>query len=214
MRKFVGLFAISVAMMGLTYSAAVAKPLEGSLHGQSSVSQSQCPNGPLVLNVTEKISGDADSGTASTVWAFDDYVRHIQVVEVGAGSYCATLSYQGNFTTEAGPSPQAATTGGTVGEGVVGNFDGGYVATFTGTQNANPSVNGVALKTKGSIGKFDYACDDTGACPGYFDWVAVFFGPDADASFTYSSWGWTYHTSSNGTWINASSGNLGDITGN
>ena len=27
------------------------------------------------------------------------------------------------------------------------------------------------------------------------------------------AWGWTYHTAKNGDWVNASTGNSGDITG-
>ena len=78
------------------------------------------------------------------------------------------MSYQGSFTTIAGDSPGAAyNPGGTVGDGVVGTFEGGYVSTiFTGTRKSNP-----ARRTKGSIGTDDYQCDANGDCPGAFFWA-------------------------------------------
>jgi hypothetical protein len=165
---------------------------------------SACPSGNLVVNVVQKVVNDADSGTSGNAWAFDDFVRQIQVVDTGAGGFCATVKYEGNFTTVAGPSPGAAYTGGTVADGIVGTFQGGYVSTlFTGT--LKPGV-----KTKGSIGTYDYQCDTSFNCPGAVSWPSLFF--DNLGGFDIGGWwGWTYHGGSNGTWVNAITGNSGDI---
>src|SRR6266571_6980942 len=66
---------------------------------------SECPSGPLVINVVQKVVNDDDSGVAGNAWAFDDFVRQIKVVDTGGGTFCATVSYQGSFTTIAGTSP-------------------------------------------------------------------------------------------------------------
>lgn len=170
---------------------------------------SSCPSGPFVVNVVQKVVNSVDSGTTRPVWAFDDYVRQIQVVDTGSG-FCATVKYQGSFTSVAGDSPGAAYTARTIGDGVVGTFEGGYVSTlFTGT--LKPDV-----RTKGSIGIFDYQCDTSGNCPGFVSWPSLFF--DSLAGFDIGAWwGWVYHAGNNGSWQNACpacGGNSGDITGN
>jgi hypothetical protein len=173
-----------------------------------------CPNGTLVINAVQKVIGDTDSGFGGG-WATDDFVRQIKVVKLSATTFCATVSYEGNFTTYAGISPSGTST---VGPDVVGSFQGGYTSTiFTGTLNPAPAVvggtsNGVALRTKGSIGTFDYGCDVNFNCPGYFDWVAAYF--TTSAGFDLSWWGWIYHGGHNGTWVNQIAGSTGDITGN
>ncbi len=188
---------------------ASAAPIEHLVWGQQlQAGPTACPSGTPLINVVQKIQNTVDSGTAGNYWAYDDLVRQIQVVQTGEGSFCATVKYQGSFTTIAGASPGAGPGGTTtVGEGVVGTFEGGYTATFTGTLKATPGA-----RTKGSIGSVDYACDATGNCPGYVDWLTYYF--ESHAAFSQPWWGWTYHGGNNGAWINAITGNSGDITGN
>ncbi|KKT57249.1 MAG: hypothetical protein UW81_C0023G0002 [Candidatus Giovannonibacteria bacterium GW2011_GWC2_44_9] len=170
---------------------------------------SACPDGGvLVVNITQKVINSVDSGTTRPVWAFEDYVRHIRVIDTGS-EFCATVQYEGNFTSIAGDSPGAAYTGGEISDGVVGTFQGGYVSTlFTG--DLKPGVRG-----RGSIGTYDYNCDDFGNCPGFVSWPDVFF--DNLAGFDIGAWwGWIYHAGNNGSWQNACpscGGNSGDITG-
>ena len=126
-----------IVFLLFTYSFVSAGPSEHlNWGGQLNAGASSCPAGTLVINVIQKVTGDADSGVAGNAWAFDDYVRRIQVIQTASGSFCATVSYQGSFTTNAGPSPQNT---GTVAAGVVGTFEGGYVATFTGTLISSPA---------------------------------------------------------------------------
>jgi hypothetical protein len=172
-------------------------------YGGSQLSGSAC-SGKQVINVTEKVVNDADSAVGGTFWALDSFTRQIQVSQVSATSFCATVSYEGGFVTFAGNSPSGA---GEVSAGIKGTMSGGYVATFDGTMLASP-----AWKTKGSVGTVDYQCDQLDNCPGYVDWVAQFFGPGY-TNFDQPYWGWEYKTAKNGSWINASAGNSGDITG-
>ena len=90
--------------------------------------------------------------------------------------------------------------------GVQGAYSGGYLATFTGTLNPSPT-----WPTLGSVGTVNYACDGVGNCPGYVSYLATYF--TSYGSFVQPWWGWQYSTASHGTWINASAGNSGDITG-
>ncbi len=166
-----------------------------------------CPNGAPIINVVQKVVNDIDSGTCGNYWAYDDVVRQIKVVQTGPGVFCATVSYQGKFTTVAGPSPGAAPAcTSTIADGVGGTFQGGYVATFAGALLSSPGA-----RTKGNIGTFDYGCNaSTGDCPGYVGWVSLYF---LYSSFDQPWWGWVYHAGNNGSWVNAASGNSGDITG-
>jgi len=164
-----------------------------------------CPSGNLVINVKQRVLSDVDSGVAGNFWAFDDFVRSIQVLEIGPSTFCATVKYQGQFSTIAGTAPGGI---GTVGVGVVGTFEGGYVSSvFTATLLPNPSP-----RAMGSIGTFDYKCDASGSCPGYANWTDFYF--TAISGYGLAWWGWVYHGGDNGSWVNSVGGNSGNIIGN
>ncbi len=170
------------------------------------LARSACPNavGSPIINVEQKVINDADSGVGGNYWALDHYQRNIVVYKTKtANTYCAIVKYGGNFVTFAGASPNNT---GTVGAGIEGDMKGGYRGLVTGTLKASPS-----WKTHGNVGKFDYACDALGNCPGRVSWLAQYFDPGF--GFDYSWWGWKYTTDHNGTWINKMDGNIGDITG-
>jgi len=198
--------ALTVLCVLLSAASVIAAPSEHLNWGaQLHSGTSACPSGPLVINVVEKVVNDDDSGVAGNAWALDDFVRQIQVVDTGGGTFCATVSYHGSFTTFAGISPGGT---GSVDAGVVGTFEGGYVSTqFSATLKSAPLA-----RVRGSIGTFDYQCDDAFNCPGSFDWTTLYF--DNVAGFDLAWWGWVYHAGNNGSWVNAISGNSGDITGN
>ena len=160
--------------------------------------------GPPVANVNYTLTNDYDSGVAGNAWANDTINRHLQVWQVGAGTYCAAINDTGSFVTFAGPSPEST---GTVPAGVSGRIKGGYTTTvFTGTLNTSP-----AYSTRGNLGTFDLACTDANNCPGAHPSFLSFFNPSV--TWDFANWGWTYHTAQNGDWVNASTGNSGDITG-
>ncbi len=158
--------------------------------------------GRPVVNVMQKVVNDVDSGLSGN-WAFDSLNRQIQVWETATtGAYCAEVSYQGKFDARAGqvsPGDQAVALTGDED----GSFHGGYRATVTGTLLASP-LWGI----RGQVGTTDYACDLAGNCPGYVDWVAQYFEPNY--GFAYEWWGWIYRSGSH-VWVNASTGNSGDV---
>lgn len=193
-------FPITIALSG---GAAMA-------HDGNQDNNGQC-SGTLVINVTQKVRNDADSGLGG-YWANDNYNRSIKVWQTTTGTstdeaytFCAVVKYDGQFTTYAGPSPQNT---GTVGAGVTGDFSGGYTSTiFTGTLLAP-----LLKPTHGNIGTIDYNCDSNGNCPGSIDWTTFYFS--STSGFDFATWGWQYNTCNNGSWVNALAGNSGDITGN
>ena len=158
----------------------------------------------LVLNIVFQVTGDADSGVGG-YWASDSYTKHVQVWDMADGTFCARVKYNGSFVTVAGKSPSGL---GTVATGVTGTMDGGYTATFTGTFAPG------ARRTKGNIGSKEYGCVITDGVADqckYFSWLSEYFTGGGD--FNQPFWGWTYNAGDNGTWVNASTENSGDITG-
>lgn len=202
MRHFLIFFL--ACLFGLSATMAFAGPKSVHLNWGSQISQSQCTSGNLIINVVEKVVNDLDSGYGGNYWAQDNEVRQIQVLDEGNGTFCANVSYEGNFTTFSGKSPSGNST---VDAGVIGTFQGGYNATITGSLQLSP-----AWKTKGSVGKVDYGCDQSGTCTNLVSWLDQYF----DAGYKVSSlntWGWVYHAGNNGSWVNANTGGSGDITG-
>lgn len=206
MKKRAVLVTIAVSLSLLFLGGQVmAGPSVPLLNWGSELNPGQCPDGQLVINVTHKVTNDLDSGVAGNWWAYDNYNKHIQVWEVDTDIFCAVVHYQGSFTTVAGRSPNDTDD---IAEGIKGAFQGGYRATITGTLDPQ-------YQTKGNIGKFDYGCDadedpgDRSTCCGLFNWVDAYF---SDWTFSYDWWGWIYHGGKNGTWVNSSDGNQGDIT--
>ncbi len=200
--------AVLIVPFMTTYASlpATAAPSEHLNWGfQLSSGPDSCPPGNLVINLKQRVLRDVDSGVGGNFWAFDDFVRSIQVVEISPSTFCATVKYQGQFSTIAGTAPAGT---GSVGAGVFGAFEGGYVSTvFTATLLSNPSQ-----RTMGSIGTFDYMCDASGHCPGYANWTAFYF--TAISGFDLAWWGWVYHAGDNGSWVNLIFRNSGNITGN
>jgi hypothetical protein len=201
------LFAVSLLIFAclITATPAVAQP---HAFGQQ-LSAAQCDPGQnkLVLNIVFQVSNDADSGVGGHYWAIDSYMKHVQVWDMGDGFFCAQVKYNGSFVTVDGKSPSGV---GHVDAGVTGTMEGGYNATFFGTWAPGTK------RTKGNIGSQNYACIITAGVPSCnyptTSWVDDYF--DSVTGFTQNFWGWTYRAGDNGTWVNSSTGNTGDITGN
>jgi|GEM_PF-1216902 len=186
--------------------------------------------GNHVIDVTEKIINDADSGNTN-YWALDAYTRTIDVWNVGSDQYCATVTYNGTFAAVAGQqSPDTtATTGGILSGYETGTMKGSAQELITGPLDvSNPSM--WPLDGKVNSGKpVNYACTGfspgTSAgmtCSGYSDWVASYFDQSASTySFSEPLWSFKYvghndkHSAhpgaSDGVWIDAYTGESGDI---
>lgn len=190
-KKFLIGSAVGALMLGSLSVSAFAASQGKNLNA------SKCDNsGKPVVNITYKIVNDEDSGVAQNPWATDNYNKKVQVWDQGDGSFCAIVKYEGQFVTLGPKSPQ---NGDLLSAGIKGTFEGGYQATFNGTFDPGAS------KTNGNLGTFDQQA-------GGFNYLAAYF-PDYTA-FAQPYWSWTYHAGNNGTWVNAVSGNSGDITGN
>ena len=209
---FVTLAAL-VGLFGSVLPAAAKAPNPPTLDWRTPTNVNACPAGKVVINITHGVTHDADSKVGGGVWAFDRYSRSIKVVDVGpgSGSFCAVVRYDGEFTSFAGSSPQGT---GTVEAGVEGSFRGGYrTVVFTGNLIPNP-----VHPRHGDIGTFDYGClaTDSGGgetCTNLFSWRSTYFTGLSANAYDLAWWGWIYRTDDNGTWVNAITGNLGDITG-
>jgi hypothetical protein len=192
---------------------------------------SSAVNGNLLVNVTEKVKNDADSGQAGNYWGFDTFTRTIKVWNLGSDTYCATVVYSGTFAALAGQkSPgSTSTTGGILTGDEVGTINGGYVAQITGPLDVTDPTNWPLTGKVNHGGVVDYQCiinpDGTLAvdpCPGAVDWTTKYFDT-ANSGFTFGEnpWGWTYvgrdkqgssdAGRADGVWVNASTGNSGDI---
>ena len=220
MKKFLGLF-IVLFLLVTSVSLAFADNEEGhgdrdnnrgdhqelTLNWERELTPKKCDaKGRPVINVTEKVKNYVDSGTAGN-WAIDNYMRHIQVWQVSTNSdnipsFCALVTYDGEFDAVAGQTGPGGT--GVIGNDVDGDMEGGYRATFTGTLKSSP-----LWPTHGSVGTVDYGCNITGTTCSYVSWTGQYF--DGVSSFAQPWWGWIYEADEHGTWINAITGNSGNI---
>jgi hypothetical protein len=207
----------------------VGKP--GALTATSTLTLTCGPNavkGNLLVNITEKVINDADSGQAGNYWGLDAFTRTIKVWNLGSDSYCAVVNYNGTFAAQAGQkSPgSTTTTGGILTGDEVGTIKGGYVAQITGPLDITDPGNWQLVGNVNQGNPVDYQCviatDGSASCPGVIDWTTKYFDTaNAGFTFTETPWGWTYvgkdvstapdHGTPDGVWHNASTGNSGDI---
>ena len=133
--------------------------------------------------------------------ASDTIHRSLRIWAEPDASFCAVVHDTGSFVTFAGTSPSGTST---VSAGIDGVLLGGYVAMIQGSLSASPAY------PSGNLGTFDLGCGPTLTCPG----VRPSFSSYVDvASYDLPTWGWEYRTPHDGTWVNASDGSGGDITG-
>ena len=143
-------------------------------------------------------SGSPDSGTCGNNWANDTFSREFDVRQDRDTFVLTEFFKDGHFVTVAGPSPGGCETGSAHGLVVDGGIRGSFHGFLSGP------VTG---------GTFNPNATCPNPCNGT-TFVAAFFGPSAvwnittDWSFTYEGQGGrlTFRR-----WVNAGSGNLGDI---
>ncbi|HEU4967234.1 MAG TPA: hypothetical protein VFT53_07250 [Candidatus Saccharimonadales bacterium] len=193
----------SAAKLGLAFSGAIVAL---SVTGIASAAAPTTPTsytpgdcgGKQIVNVTYQLTNDTDSGFFGN-WATDSLMRSVKVFDLGSGTYCATINDTGSFVTSGPNSPQNGTP---LAAGINGVINGGYVTNvFTATLSGTSPY-----ATHGNLGTFDA----TAAHPSFLS----YFDNASAINWTQPTWGWTYHTARNGNWVNASSGNFGDISNN
>lgn len=164
------------------------------------------PSGRPVVNVTQSVVNDIDSGF-NGYWAYDDYRRLIQMWEVDPGVFQAVVQYNGQFDAVAGQNEPGQNADGTLDGDESGPLLGGYAATITGEWRDNPGWD-----THGFVGEYDYEGDvQAGTRPGAFRWDFKYL-KESTVDFSFDWWGWIYRGGKHGTWVNAQSGSCGNIS--
>jgi hypothetical protein len=193
----------------------------GKFNADQQLSKSACGENldKPVINVTQKVQNDVDSGFGG-YWAFDYYTRHITVWKTGSpaeSTYCATVVYDGQFYAVPGQvSPGAS--GGLINTStnapVNGDMTGGKRVTFTGTLLTTPTTGWPNFGTVTPVS--NYQCDINNVCPGFnalfptnSSWVVKYFS-GSPVSTNLAWWGWKYNGGSHGTWINECANNATD----
>jgi len=221
MRKGSVIVGAGLLALLLSSSATFAAPAQHLDWGfQLNASDTACPPGDSVLNISYKLTNSLDSGTGTNDygtpwWAYLDYVLQVQVFQLDDTTFCARVKNEGSWESVGGDGPgclndsNCGTVDGRLEAGVVGTMQGGFTMTFP-SSDFNPDD----LKTKGSIGRFDHDCDAAaGTCDGagVTRWRSLYFPDYSSSSFAW--WGWVYHGGRNGSWANAANGNTGNLTG-
>jgi hypothetical protein len=173
------------------------------------------PSPRLVVNVTAKVTGDADSGACS-YWAVDHYNKQIQIWQLPDGNFLVIESYEGFWETAAGavsPGASCSTDLPTEGATASGTFSGTLSFTLAGTFSPTADTNGF-------IGTFDFGTtlsDVQGTYstqtvdPAYTDMLSFYFPAGfSQVSGAPSPFAFTYHYQGQ-TWVDASTGLSGNI---
>ncbi len=201
MKNITKIVSTAVVLLSLATPVFAAAPFAAS----KELRKDACANavGAPIVNIEHKVKNDVDSGMAGNYWAWDKYERHITVYKTTTdGVFCAIVKYDGKFTTVDGRSPGNTAD---LTAGITGEMKGGYRATFNATLKSEPT-----MKKFGNVGSFDYQCNLSGECTGIPNWRGWYF--DNVANFDQPWWGWKYKAEGgHGTWINASTGSVGDI---
>ena len=184
--------------------------VNGSLSGNKITFSVDYPSGSI--QGTRTFTGTIDSsGKMSGTWTETGPEQGSNTWSTTAGaatvsnSYCAIVTYDGNFYTvpgqgEPGDASQTFVINAPVDQPINGDMYGGRRATITGTLKSHPEwpMNGI-------VGADNYKCDLSGNCPGY---DSIFGGGSwADKYFDNATnvdqwWGWQYKTDNHGTWVN------------
>jgi hypothetical protein len=166
-----------------------------------------CGSGKLVLSVSYRVVNDVDTGVRGNNWAFDTYQRTVRVRQKARGRFCSASTYNGAFTSIAGPSPGGKWQ---LPAGIRGTFNGSSFTSFRGM--FSPRL----ARVRGSIGVKDFACssaDTKGECSGTWDWLAAYF--TNVTGFKYVRYGFAYHATENGsgTWTDKLAGGKTRMSG-
>lgn len=224
-KKLLRIFAVPtvlaavVALVMVVPAFAMEEPCWTDFDLSDCVAEATEEVGPPVIDVTQDVTNDLDSGVEAW-WAYlNDYQRSIAGWQIEEDPLFAVIvQYDGTFTSVAGPSPNGT---GEVGEGVTGTMQGGYVAFVYGEWLEDP-----AWPETGYVGLYDYGATWTDLDEdGVFDYGEESFSDERISwllqyleegyEFEYIWWGWRYdpRCPSNGYWINSQDGNEGDILG-
>jgi hypothetical protein len=141
---------------------------------------SLCGSGKPAIAVSYGVQNDVDTGVKGNTWALDTYTRAVRVWRTGPASFCAVSTYNGTFTSIAGPSPGGRWE---LPAGIRGTLKASSTTIFRG----KPTTHAVPLH--GFLGVKDFAA-------GTWEWMSDYF---TDVTgFKYTRYSFTYHATENG----------------
>ena len=171
----------------------------------------------LVLNVTEPIVNNPDSGYHG-YWALDNFSRTIHVWQTGIHSFFMTLSDSGTANTFTGlPSPGQGVPEPNNGiASIVGSANVIFNGTFAPSPGNTVSTSNALLPVFNNHGSFTgNSIDITNSISTIGNFLGRYFDVTGGVSnFTMPFWSWTYTYNApvkNEQWINANTGTSGDI---
>ena len=159
--------------------------------------------GSSVVDVTAQVSNEADGGASGNVWALLDVTEHMQVFQESSTLYCVVETDAGRFHSFAGTSPGGT---GTVGAHRTGLTLG--IQRFELNATLHPTV-----PVSGSLGKFNFKCDQLGNCPGNVRFSQLFFSSITGVTGSVFAELDISNNLRHGSWFQSTTTNYGDITG-
>lgn len=196
MQKLIGIAAALLATVMLAGSAlavSIPYPPTGA-------------KGDPILTISYQVINDEDSGAVPTTWALDNFARTVTVWATNTtGTYVANVADIGTFCTYAGAhSPQ---TGTPITYDGCGTMVGGEDISFTASSGPSSTA---------SPGPQNYGGTKADIIAGVenqvkYSWLNAYF--TGASVVTEDPWGWTYTLTAgaNPQWVNAATGNGGDI---
>lgn len=159
--------------------------------------------GHLVADVRQHDANLIDIGDVGP-WNYEFINHRVQIWQTGADTFCVVFRNAGFFNTVAGPSPGGT---GQISAGIAGPLVGSSTIAVHGALNPHPPY-----PTHGDAGTFNALCDaPSGTCTGvFFDWPTFYFTPGS--TINVEQFEFIYFGGEHGTWVNALTGNRGDIT--
>ncbi len=198
MRTRVGRVAASIAVTVLVVATGlVGLPAAGAAGAADDFS---CHGAPIV-DATARIAHEADGGVAGTVWALINIIERFQIWRETPSRFCLLETDIGRFRSFAGASPGGT---GTIAANRRGITLG--VARFELDGTFHPVV-----PVSGSLGRFDFECDQQARCPGNVRFSQLFFTDIVGTSGAVFAE--VDISKRHGAWIQSGTTSLGDITG-
>lgn len=207
MKKF-GILVVGVALLlsAVPAFAISSHPKFGSFVNAGDVP----PGSTLLINITYGVYNDEALGQHG-YWNLEAYTKHLQVwqipdvtVDQAAHDYYVVSRDTGTWQAPAGAKSPGA--GITQTSDISGNFEGGYIGTFSGKCN---SISGTpfpfVLNFNGSLNDVKLGIGNLYPFPWWLAYCSIIPGTTVN-----TQWGWVYHYG-NQTWNDYYYGTSGDI---
>lgn len=165
-------------------------------------------SGDPVINITQQIVNDYDTGIKGNLWAIDTYTQDVKIWKRPGtiNTYCAEETVHGTFdtlTNRLSPGDKHITLSGNED----GTINGRDRVTIVGTLKNNP-----LWPTTGTVPTVDLKCVFYRNCPEHSTlfWSDAYFEKIAEGN-PVTDWYVWYMQSGNNIWIDSSKGFSGDI---